>query len=64
MTWGTGHQGAVIDYAEWRAKNYSELSVGRLEELARNGLAGVEIDLSPGAKVSLYVQYLKRASGV
>ena len=64
VTWDSGHKGAIVDYAEWRAKNYSELSVGRMGELARQQLGGIDVDLSPGAKVNLYVRYLKRAAHV
>lgn len=62
VTWETGLQGTVIDYAEWRAKNYSTLSVGHIAELTSEVLGGFPVELSPGAKVSLYVQYLRRVA--
>lgn len=62
VTWNTGHAGTVIDYAEWKARNYSDLSAERLEELASAQFGKDGIELSPGAKVSLYVQYLRRAA--
>ena len=61
VTWGAGYKGAVIDYAEWRAKNYSVMGADRIEEVAAQALGGRGAQLSPGAKISLYVQYLKRA---
>ena len=61
VTWGAGHKGAVIDYAEWRAKNYSAMSADRIEEVAIQALGGRGAQLSPGAKINLYVQYLRRA---
>lgn len=62
VTWDTGHSGTVIDYAEWQARNYSELSAKRIEELTQESLGSGDLHLSPGAKVSLYVQYLRRAA--
>ena len=62
VTWETGHAGTVIDYAEWRARNYSQMSAERIEELARERFNGTGLELSPGAKVNLYVQYLRRAA--
>lgn len=62
VTWETGHAGTVIDYAEWRARNYSKLSAERIEELARERFGQTGLELSPGAKVNLYVQYLRRAA--
>jgi hypothetical protein len=32
VTWEAGHKGAVIDYAEWRAKNFSTMSAERIED--------------------------------
>ena len=60
VTWASGHGGAVIDYAEWRAKNYSEMSTDRIEEIATQALGGRGAQLLPGAKINLYVQYLRR----
>jgi len=62
VTWDTGTSGAVIDYAEWRARNYSYMSAERIEELANENLGAVPGTLSPGAKVNLYVHYLRRAA--
>lgn len=59
VTWETGHPGAVVDYAEWRARNYSEASARKIGEIARENM---RVELEPAAKLSLYVQYLKRAS--
>lgn len=62
VTWESGHAGTVIDYTEWKSRNFSQMSAERLEELASEqvGLSGLE--LSPGAKVNLYVHYLRRAA--
>lgn len=60
-TWESGHMGAVIDYAEWRAKNYSTLGADRIEEIAVQTFGDQGAQLSPAAKVNLYVRYLKRA---
>lgn len=62
VTWESGHSGAVIDYAEWRASNYSQLSALRIEEMLREEIPTGHLSLSPGTKVSLYVQYLRRAA--
>lgn len=62
VTWDTGHAGAIIDYAEWKLRNYSQLSAERLEHLAGKQVGVSRIDLSPGAKVNLYVRYLRRAA--
>lgn len=62
VTWETGHTGTVIDYAEWRGRNYSELSAERIEELAKERFGKLGLQLSPGAKVKLYVQYLRRSA--
>ena len=62
VTWDSGHAGAVIDYAEWRAQNYSTLGANRIEELAVKPFGGGEARLSPVAKMNLYVQYLKRTA--
>ena len=64
VTWESGQQGALIDYGEWKSRNYSELSAHRLEELTREELGSERIGLSPGAKVSLYVQYMRRVAHV
>ena len=61
VTWGAGHKGSLIDYAEWRAQNYSAMSADRIEEIATQAFGQEGAKLSPGAKVSLYVQYLRRA---
>lgn len=62
VTWDSGHSGTVIDYAEWRAKNYSQLSAERIEELVSSRFGNAGLALSPGAKINLYVQYLRRAA--
>lgn len=62
VTWDSGHSGAIIDYAEWRAQNYSKISAERIEEIAREQVSVRDLRLSPGTKVSLYVQYLRRAA--
>ena len=62
VTWDSGHAGAVIDYAEWRAQNYSTLGANRIEELAVRAFGNREAQLSPTAKVNLYVKYLKRVA--
>ena len=64
VTWHFGHDGAVIDYAEWRAQNYSALGANRIEELAVQAFGNSEAQLSPTAKVTLYVKYLKRVANV
>ena len=62
VTWDSGHAGALIDYAEYRRRNYSEVSAQRIEELAQERLGQAGLTLSPGAKVNLYVHYLRRAA--
>ena len=62
VTWDSGHAGAVIDYAEWRAQNYSTMGADRIEELAVQAFGDGKAQLSPTAKVNLYVKYLKRAA--
>lgn len=62
VTWGAGSEGAVIDYAEWHPNNYSVMSADRIEQLAAHTLGDRGAQLSASAKVSLYVQYLKRAA--
>ena len=62
VTWGAGSEGSVIDYAEWRPNNYSVMSTDRIEQFAARALGDRGAQLSPGAKVNLYVQYLKRAA--
>lgn len=64
VTWESGHQGTVIDYGEWRAQNYSRISADRIGELAKEMWGEATNELSSGAKVNLYVQYLKRAANV
>lgn len=61
VTWGAGHRGAIIDYAEWRAKNYSAMSADHIEEVATQALGRHGGKLLPSAKINLYVQYLRRA---
>jgi hypothetical protein len=61
VTWEAGHKGALIDYGEWRAKNFSRLSADRIEEIAVADFASSDGKLTPAAKVNLYVQYLRRA---
>ena len=61
-TWSAGHTGAVIDYAEWRAKNFSSTSTKRLEDMTAESLGIRNFQLSPGAKLNLYVQFLRRAA--
>lgn len=62
VTWDSGHAGAIIDYAEWQAENYSTLGAERIEQLAVQAFGNSEARLSPTAKVSLYVNYLKRVA--
>jgi hypothetical protein len=62
VTWESGHAGTVIDYAEWRARNYSKLTADRIDEIAREKFGDSAGRLSPGAKVNLYVRYLRRVS--
>jgi hypothetical protein len=62
VTWMQGHQGAVIDYAEWRAKNYSEGGISRIEAAAASAWGSAAGELSSGAKINLYVHYLRRAA--
>lgn len=61
VTWDSGHMGTVIDYAEWNAINRSILGANKIEQLATKALGDRAIKLSPAAKVSLYVCYLRRA---
>lgn len=62
VTWDSGHSGAVIDYAEWRAQNYSSLGADRIEQLAVQVFGDKEAELSPTAKVNLYFKYLRRTA--
>jgi hypothetical protein len=62
VTWEAGSKGALIDYGEWRAKNFSRMSAERIEQIVSEDLGFTENRLSPAAKVNLYVQYLKRAA--
>jgi hypothetical protein len=62
VTWESGHAGTIVDYADWRAGNYSKLSADRIEELAGEQFGRSGLKLSPGAKVNLYVHYLRRAA--
>jgi hypothetical protein len=62
LTWTQGYQGAVIDYAEWRAKNYSQAGVLKIEDAATSIWGPSARDLSSGAKINLYVHYLRRAA--
>lgn len=62
VTWDSGHAGSVIDYAEWRAQNYSTLGADLIEELAVQQFGNSEARLSPTAKVNLYVKYLQRVA--
>lgn len=62
VTWDSGHAGTVIDYAEWRAQNYSTLGADKIEELAVRKFGNGEARLSPTAKVNLYVKYLQRVA--
>lgn len=61
-TWESGTVGAVIDYAEWRARNYSKSSADRVGQLASEIWGGGAAPLSPAAKINLYVRYMKRAA--
>lgn len=61
VTWEAGPTGALIDYAEWRAKNFSRMSADRIGQIATKSLPKGGA-LSPAAKVNLYVQYLRRAA--
>lgn len=62
VTWGSGAKGALIDYGEWRARNFSRMSADRIEEVATTGILKQSGTLSPAAKVNLYVQYLRRVA--
>ena len=62
VTWESGHAGTVIDYAEWRAQNYSTLGADRIEKLAVRSFGNGQTRLSPTAKVNLYVKYLQRVA--
>lgn len=62
VTWEAGHKGALIDYGDWRAQNFSRMSADRIEVLATQNWPVDSRQLSPAAKVSLYVQYLRRAA--
>lgn len=62
VTWDSGHAGTVIDYAEWRAKNYSALGADKIEKLAVQQFGHGQARLSPIAKINLYVNYLKRVA--
>lgn len=62
MTWNSGHMGSLIDYAEWRAQNYSILGANKIEEFVARSLGDHNTRLSPLAKVTLYVKYLRRAA--
>ena len=62
VTWDSGHAGTVIDYAEWRAQNYSTIGADKIEEIAVRQFGNGEARLSPTAKVNLYVKYLQRVA--
>ena len=62
VTWESGHAGTIIDYDGWRGRNYSRMSADRIEQLVQEQLPASQIELSPGTKVNLYVQYLRRAA--
>jgi hypothetical protein len=62
VTWEAGPKGAVIDYAEWRATNFSTKSADRIEQFATRAWGSDGAQLSPGAKINLYVQYMRRAA--
>ncbi len=62
VTWDSGHAGAVIDYAEWRAQNYSKMGADRIEKMAVQAFGDGDARLSPTAKINLYVKYLKRVA--
>lgn len=61
VTWGAGHAGAIIDYGDWHPANYSAWSADRIEKLAVAHLGDGGGGLTPAAKISLYVRYLRRA---
>jgi hypothetical protein len=61
-TWESGAEGAVIDYADWRARNYSRAGADRVGQLASEMWARGSTPLSPAAKINLYVRYMKRAA--
>lgn len=61
-TWESGAQGAVIDYAEWRARNYSRTGADRVGQIASEIWGKSSMPLSPVAKINLYVHYMKRAA--
>ena len=60
VTWAAGHMGTVIDYAEWRAKNYTAMSADKIDEIADQLFGKRAVQLSPGAKINLYVRYMRR----
>jgi hypothetical protein len=62
VTWDTAHSGTVIDYAEWRAKNYTQLAADRVNDVAREAVGAEALTLTPGAKVNLYVRYLRKVA--
>jgi hypothetical protein len=61
-TWESGPQGAVIDYAEWRARNYSRTGADRVGQMASEIWGKSSTPLSPATKINLYVRYMKRAA--
>jgi hypothetical protein len=61
-TWESGADGAVIDYAEWRAHNYSRAGADRVGQIASEIWGRGGTPLSPAAKINLYVHYMKRAA--
>lgn len=61
-TWVSGSEGAVVDYAEWRARNYSSAGADRVGQLASEIWGRGTTSLSPAAKINLYVRYMKRAA--
>lgn len=62
VTWESGHEGAIIDYSEWRGRNFSRLSAERIEKLVGARMPHGQIELSPGTKVNLYVQYMRQVA--
>lgn len=61
-TWESGPTGGLIDYAGWRARNYSRLGADRVGEIASEVWGKGNASLSPAAKINLYVRYMKRAA--
>ena len=61
VTWMAAPKGNVIDYAEWRARNYSALSAEKTKEIAAEILGTGAVKLLPSAQLSLYIRYMESA---